>query len=168
MFYILPCFYPTSYHYVIMCLSLCFSDILSCQTWPCLSYLVLSINSCCGEAIDWRVWSRSQNALHFRDRIFCVHTATFLKFVGKETWKKCPTQKKTTHLISHEDWMFFHQSLVIKRLKWLFMTCHKSCFFKHEKDASNVYTRSRVVTVQNQKKKLVQPSYKSIGKVQKR
>ena len=32
-------------------------------------------------------------------------------------------------------------------------------------DAWSVYTRSRVVTVQNQKKKLVQPGYKSIGNI---
>ena len=61
-----------------------------------------------------------------------------------------------THLISHEDMMFPPVSCYTGCLQWLSMTCHKSCFFKHEKNAWNVYTRSRVVTVQNQKNKLVQ------------
>ena len=36
-------------------------------------------------------------------------------------------------------------------LKWLSMTCHKSCFSRHgKKDAWEIYTRSRVFTVWNQ------------------
>ena len=71
---------------------------------------------------------------------------------------------KRTHLISHEDMICICLCYYKACHKWLLMTCHKSCFSRHvKKDAWEIYTRSRVVTVQNQEKGIGSTRLKSIG-----
>ncbi len=73
-----------------------------------------------------------------------------------------------THLISHEDMICICLCFYKARLKWLFMTCHKSCFSRHVKKEClrNLYSVKSSHGTEPRKRKFGSTKLKSIEKLQ--